>query len=69
LVRAGHWSGSAQFWLRDNKPGGSLLRSVESVDEADRVLGTLPLVRDNPLTFDLMSIGPLMPHGISMKAK
>jgi hypothetical protein len=45
------------------------LMSVESVDEADRLLKALPLGGDNLLTFDLMPVGPLLPLGMLMKAK
>ena len=58
-----------QFWLRDKEAGVIFLMAVESVDEADRLLKGLPLVRANLLTFDLMAIGPLLPLGMLMKAK
>jgi hypothetical protein len=47
-----------QFWLRDKEEGVIFLMSVDSVDEADRLLKAL---RDGLLTFDLMPIGPLLP--------
>ena len=53
------------FWLRDKEEGVIL----DSVEEADRLLNALPLVRDGLLTFDLMPIGPLLPLGTLMKAK
>ena len=43
--------------------------SVDSVDEADRLLQALPLVQDGLLSFNLMPIGPLLPLGMLMKAK
>jgi len=43
--------------------------SVDSVDEADRLLKALPLGQDGLLTFDLMPVGPLLPLGMLMKAK
>ncbi len=58
-----------QFWLRDKEVGVIFLMSVESVDEADRLLKGLPLSRANLMTFDLMAIGPLLPLGMLMKAK
>ncbi len=42
-----------QFWLREKEEGVIFLMSVDSVDEADRLLQALPLVRDGLLTFDL----------------
>jgi len=43
--------------------------SVDSVDEADRLLKALPLGQDGLLTFDLMPVGPLLPLGMLMQAK
>jgi hypothetical protein len=58
-----------QFWLRDKEAGVIFLMTVESVEEADRLLKTLPLGQANLLTFDLMPIGPLLPLGMLIKAK
>jgi hypothetical protein len=58
-----------QFWMRDKDAGLIFLMSVDSVDEADRLLKALPLVEANLLSFDLMPVGPLWPLGILMKAK
>jgi hypothetical protein len=55
-----------QFWLQDKQAGVIFLMSVDSVDEADRLLKALPLGQANLLTFDLMSIGPLLPLGMLM---
>ena len=56
-----------QFWLRDNEEGAIFLMTVDSVDEADRLLKALPLGQANLLTFDLMPIGPLMPLAMLIK--
>ena len=58
-----------QFWLRDKEEGVIFLMTVDSVDEADKLLKALPLGQVNLLTFDLMPIGPLLPLGMLMKAK
>jgi hypothetical protein len=58
-----------QFWMRDKEAGVIFLMTVESLDEADRLLKGLPLGHANLLTFDLMPIGPLLPLGLLMKAK
>lgn len=50
-----------QFWLRENAVGVIFLLSVATVAEAEQILGTLPLVRANLLSFELLPIGPLMP--------
>jgi muconolactone delta-isomerase len=56
-----------QFWLRDKEVGVIFLMSVDSVEEADRLLKALPLGQAELLTFDLMPIGPLLPLGMLMK--
>jgi hypothetical protein len=56
-----------QFWMRDKEEGVIFLMNVDSLDEADRLLKALPLGQNNLLTFDLMSIGPLLPLGLLMK--
>ena len=58
-----------QFWLRDKEAGVIFLMTVDSVDEADKLLKALPLGQANLLTFDLMPIGPLLPLGMLMKTK
>jgi hypothetical protein len=58
-----------QFWLRDKEVGVIFLMIVESVDEADSLLKTLPLTAANLMTFDLMPVGPLLPLGMLMEAK
>src|SRR5271168_905180 len=58
-----------QFWLRDKEQGVIFLMTVDSIEEADRLLKALPLGQANLLTFDLMPIGPLLPLGMLMQAK
>jgi hypothetical protein len=53
-----------QFWLRDKDAGVIFLMTVDSVEDADRILKALPLGRAGLLTFDLMPIGPLSPLGM-----
>jgi muconolactone delta-isomerase len=55
-----------QFWLRDKEAGVIFLMTVDSIDEADKLLKGLPLGQANLLTFDLMPIGPLLPLGMLM---
>ncbi|MBB5327839.1 hypothetical protein [Tunturiibacter gelidoferens] len=55
-----------QFWLREKEVGVIFLMSVDSIDEADKLLKSLPLVQANLLTFELMPIGPLLPLGMLM---
>ncbi len=58
-----------QFWMRNKEAGVILLMTVDSVEEADNLLKSLPLSQANLLTFDLMPIGPLLPLGMLMTAK
>ena len=58
-----------QFWLREKEVGVIFLMNVDSVEEADKLLKSLPLGQANLLTFDLMPIGPLLPLGMLMTAK
>ena len=58
-----------QFWLRAKEAGVIFLMTVESIDEADRLLKGLPLGHANLLTFDLMPVGPLLPLGMLMTPK
>ena len=53
-----------QFWLRDKEAGVIFLMTVDSIEEADKLLKGLPLGQANLLTFDLMPIGPLLPLGM-----
>jgi muconolactone delta-isomerase len=55
-----------QFWLREKEVGVIFLMSVDSIDEADKLLRSLPLGQANLLTFELMPIGPLLPLGMLM---
>lgn len=56
-----------QFWMRDHEAGVIFLMTVDSVDEADRLLKALPLGQVDLLTFELMPVGPLSPLGMLIK--
>ena len=56
-----------QFWMRDKQAGVIFLMSVDSVEEADRLLKALPLGEVDLLTFELLPVGPLLPLGMLMK--
>jgi hypothetical protein len=56
-----------QFWLRDEMKGAIFLMNVESVAEAEKLLGELPFTKENLHTFDLMPVGPLLPLGFLIK--
>ena len=51
-----------QFWFREQK-GPIFLMNVETVEQAQAVLNTLPLVKADLMTYELMPIGPLAPLG------
>jgi hypothetical protein len=56
-----------QFWLRDEMKGAVFLLNVESVAEAEKLLGALPFTAENLHTFDLLPVGPLLPLGFLIK--
>lgn len=56
-----------QFWLRDEMKGAIFLLDVESVTEAEALLGDLPFTKENLHTFDLLPVGPLLPLGLLLK--
>ena len=58
-----------QFWLQDKGAGVIFLMSVDSVDEADRLLKAFPLGQADLMTFDLLPVGPLLPLGMLMKSR
>lgn len=58
-----------QFWLRNGEEGVIFLLNVDSLEEADWLLKSLPLGQANLLTFDLMPIGPLLPLGMLMNTR
>lgn len=52
-----------QFWLRDEMKGAVFILNVESISEAESLLGELPFTKENLHTFDLYPMGPLLPLG------
>ena len=56
-----------QFWLRDEMKGAVFLLNVDSVSEAENLLGELPLTKENLHSFDLLPVGPLLPLGFLIK--
>ena len=51
-----------QFWFVE-KSGPIFLMNVESIDHAKAILVTLPLVAAGLMTYELKSVGPLIPLG------
>ncbi|HEY4274729.1 MAG TPA: hypothetical protein VGM68_04540 [Rhizomicrobium sp.] len=51
-----------QFWFRDKK-GPVFLMNAETVEQAQAVLDTLPLVAAKLMTYELLPVGPLLPLG------
>ncbi len=47
--------------------GAVFLMNVESVAEAEKLLGALPFTKENLHTFDLLPVGPLLPLGFLIK--
>jgi hypothetical protein len=51
-----------QFWFRENV-GPIFLMNVESLDDAEAKLNTLPFVSEGLHTYELMPVAPLAPLG------
>jgi len=47
-----------EIYFRQDWPGAVLMLECESVAQADKILGTLPLVRENLIAFELIPLGP-----------
>ena len=52
-----------QFWLRDEMKGAVFLMNVDSLAEAEKLLGALPFTAEDLHSFDYYPIGPLLPLG------
>jgi len=57
------------FYFRKDRPGVVFLLETESLNEAKEILGTLPMVKENLLDFDLIPVGPLAPLGMLLQKK
>ena|SRR5579872_2372816 len=57
------------FYFRKDRPGVVFVLETESLDEAKEILGTLPMVKENLLDFDLIPVGPLAPLGLLFQKK
>ncbi len=57
------------FYFRKDRPGVVFLLETGSLDEAKELLGTLPMVKEHLLDFDLIPIGPLAPLGSLFQKK
>ena len=57
-----------QFWLRDGAKGVIFLLQTESINEATALLHSLPLVRANLMSFELLPVGPLLPLAILIQS-
>jgi muconolactone delta-isomerase len=58
-----------QHWFRQDKPAVVFLMNVDSVDDAQATVSTLPLTAEGIMTFDLMPVGPLAPLGLLIQGK
>jgi hypothetical protein len=58
-----------QFWFRQDKPGVIFLMNVESVEEAQATVETLPLTAGGFAKYELMHVGPLAPLGLLIQGK
>jgi hypothetical protein len=57
-----------QFWFRD-QAGPVFLMNVESVEKAKAAVDALPLTAAKLVTYELLSLSPLMPLGMLIQGK
>ena len=50
-----------QWYFRQDRPGAVLILEVSDMEEAERIIGSLPLTRSGLLAYDLIPIGPYVP--------
>lgn len=53
-----------EMYFRQDRSGTVLVLEAESVEEADALLGQLPLVREGQIAFELIPLGPYLPLGL-----
>jgi hypothetical protein len=58
-----------QFWFSQDVPGVIFLMNVDSVEDAQATLNTLPLSAGGLMTFKLLTVGPLTPLGLLIQSK
>lgn len=56
-----------QFWFREGK-GPIFLMNVASVEEAEAIVGKMPIVEAGVATYDFWPVGPLAPLGMLIAA-
>jgi hypothetical protein len=57
-----------QFWFQEGN-GPIFLMDVESVEAAEKTLGSLPLVASKLMSYEFKPVGPLKPLGLLMQGK
>jgi hypothetical protein len=57
-----------QFWFRENM-GPIFLMNVDTLDEAKRLLGSLPLGVEGLMTYQYMPVTPLSPLRLLIQGK
>lgn len=58
-----------QWYFRQDRPGAILILDVGSMEEAERIVGSLPLTRSGLLAYDLIPIGPYVPLATMIPAE
>lgn len=58
-----------QWYFRQDRPGAILILDVGSMEEAERIIGSLPLTRSGLLAYDLIPIGPYVPLATMIPAE
>lgn len=50
-----------EIYFREDRSGTVMVLEVPSMEEAQSLIGTLPLVKEKVLEYDLIPLGPFMP--------
>ncbi|MFV0422895.1 hypothetical protein [Oleidesulfovibrio sp.] len=56
-----------EIYFREDRSGTVLMLEVPSLDEARKLIDTLPMVKDGLLEYDLIPLGPFMPLALLVR--
>ena len=58
-----------QWYVQEDQSGVVFIINTSKVEEARRILDTLPLSQEHLMTFQLIGLGPLSPRGVLIKQR
>ena len=58
-----------QWYVQEDQSGVVFIINTSKVEDARRILDTLPLSREHLMTFRLIGLGPLSPLGVLIKQR